>query len=72
MRIARVFKWSDDRPDHHDEIRSSDIAPHVTHECTLFALRTWNIPYRRGQERITDAFYNEVVASDDLATSVTS
>ena len=46
--------------------------PHVTHEGTLFALRTWDIRYPQGQERITDAFHNEVVASDNHATSVTS
>jgi hypothetical protein len=61
MRIARVFEWSDDRPDDYDEIRSSDIAPHVTHEGTLFALRTWDIRYPQGKERITDACYGEVL-----------
>lgn len=61
MRIARVFEWSDQRADDHDEIRSLDIASHVTHEGTLFALRTWDIRFPQGQERITDAFYGEVV-----------
>ena len=61
MRIARVFVWSDDRPDDHDEIRSIDIPPRVTHAGVLFELRTWDIRYAPGQERVTDAFYDEVV-----------
>ena len=61
MRIARVFVWNDDRPDEHDEIRSLDIARHVTHAGASFVLRTWDIRYPQGQERITDAFYDEVV-----------
>jgi hypothetical protein len=60
FRIARVFVWNDDRPDDHDEIRSVDIAPYVTHSGTLFAFRTWDIRYPPAQERITDAFYDEV------------
>lgn len=60
MRLARVFVWSDDRPDDRDEIRSVVIAPHVTHAGTLFELRTWDIRYPPGQERVTDAFYDEV------------
>jgi hypothetical protein len=62
MRIARVFVWRNEaRPDDHDEIRSLDIAPHVTHAGTLFELRTWDIRYPPGQERTTDAFYDEVI-----------
>ena len=60
MRIARVFAWNDDRPDEHDEIRSIDIAPHVTHDGAHFELRTWDIRYPQGQERVTDAFYDEI------------
>ena len=61
MRIARVFVWNDDRPDGRDEIRSAELAPHATHEGTLFKFRTLDIRYPQGQERITDAFYDEVV-----------
>ena len=61
MRIARVFVWRDDRPDEHDEIRSIDIPTRVTHAGVLFELRTWDIRYPAGQERVTDAFYDEVV-----------
>ena len=60
MRIARVFVWKDDRPDGHDEIRSVDIPRHVTHDGVLFELRGWDIRFPQGQERITDAFYDEV------------
>ena len=60
MRIVRVFTWRDDRPDDHDEIRSLDIPQHVTHAGTLFELRTWDIRYPQGQERVTDAIYDEV------------
>jgi hypothetical protein len=56
MRIARHFTWSDGRP-----VRSIDIAPRVTHAGVRFALRTWDIRYPPGEERVTDAFYDEVV-----------
>lgn len=62
MRIARVFVWSDDRLDDRDEIRSLDILHHVTYEGALFKLRTWDIRYPQGEERITDAFYDEVTS----------
>lgn len=61
MRIARVFVWSDGRPDGHDEIRSLEISHQVTHEGTRFQLRTWDVRYPQGQERVTDAFYDEVI-----------
>lgn len=61
MRIARIFVWSDDRPDDHDEIRSLDIPHHVTRDGAVFELRNWDIRYPQGQERITDAFYDEVI-----------
>ena len=62
MRIARVFVWSDaDRPDDRDEIRSLDIPHRVTHDGALFELRTWDIRYPAGEDRVTDAFYDEVV-----------
>jgi hypothetical protein len=60
MRIARVFAWADERPVDRDEIRALEIAEHVTYQGTLFELRTWDIRYAQGQERITDAFYDEV------------
>ena len=60
MRIARVFVWKDGRPDDQDDIRSVDIPHHVTYEGAHFQLRTWDIRYPAGQERITDAFYDEV------------
>jgi hypothetical protein len=61
MRIARVFVWNDDRPDEHDEIRSIDLLHRVTHEGAQFTLRSWDIRFPQGHERITDAFYCEVV-----------
>ena len=61
MRIARVFVWSDDRPDDHDEIRSIDLLHQVTHEGVHFTLTRWDIRFPQGQDRITDAFYGEVV-----------
>jgi len=61
MRIARVFVRTDDRPNEHDEIRSLDIAPHVTHEGVHFHLRTWDIRFPQGQERVTGAIYDEAV-----------
>lgn len=61
MRIARVFVWIDDRPDEHDEIRSVDILRRVTHDGAHFELRNWDIRYPQGEERVTDAFYVEVV-----------
>jgi len=60
MRIARVFVWRDARPDGHDEIRSVDIPQQVTHEGVHFKLRSWDLRYPQGEERITDAFYDEV------------
>ena len=60
MRIARVFAWADDRPDDRDEIRAQEIAEHLKYQETLFELRTWDLRYPQGQERITDAFYDEV------------
>ena len=54
-RIVRVFTWRDGRPDDRDEIRSLDIPQHVTHAGTLFELRTWDIRYPQGKERVTDA-----------------
>jgi hypothetical protein len=62
MRIERVFVWTDGRPDGHDEIRSLDIPHHVTHEGTRFELRTWHVRYPQGQERVTDAIYDEVLS----------
>jgi len=63
MRLARVFAWADERPDDRDEIRAQKIAEHVTYQGTLFELRTWDIRYPQGQERITDAFYDEITQS---------
>ena len=62
MRIARVFVWQEDgRADDHDEIRSLDIPRLVTHNGAHFELRNWDIRYPQGEERITDAFYDEVL-----------
>jgi len=61
MRIARVFVWRDEkRPVDRDEIRSLDIPHRVTHDGTHFELRNWDLRYPPGQERITDAVYDEV------------
>ena len=62
MRIARVFVWKDGRPDGHDEVRSVAIPRYATHEGTRFELRTWDVRYPQGQERVTDAFYDEAVS----------
>ena len=69
MRIAQVFVWKDDRPDDHVEIRSVDIPHHVTHDGTLFELRTWDIRYPPGQLRVTEAIYDEAVREDIQARS---
>jgi hypothetical protein len=61
MRIARVFVWNDNRPDGRDEIRAIDIPHQVTHEGAHFTLRSWDIRYPQGQERVTEAVYDEVV-----------
>jgi hypothetical protein len=62
MRIARVFVWRDEgRDDDHDEIRSLDIPHRVTHDGAHFELRNWDIRYPQGEERITDAFYDQVL-----------
>ena len=45
--------------DDRDEIRSPEIPHHVTHNGRRFELRTWDVRYPQGQERITDAFYDE-------------
>ena len=60
VRIARVFVWKDGRPDGHDEIRSVAIPRYATFEGVRFELRTWDVRYPQGQERITDAFYDEL------------
>ena len=60
MRIARVFVWSGDRPDDRDEIRSPTIPPVTTHEGAHFRLRSWDIRFPQGEERITDAFYDQM------------
>lgn len=60
MRIARVFVWKDGRPDEHEEIRSLSVAHHVTHAGARFELRSWDLRYPYGQERVTDAIYDEV------------
>ena len=62
MRIARVFVWKDGRPDDQDEIRSREIPHHVTHEGSRFELRAWDVRYPQGQERVTDAVYDEVAS----------
>jgi len=62
MRIVRVFVWRDEgRDDDHDEIRSLDIPHCVTHDGAHFELRNWDIRYPQGEERITDAFYDQVL-----------
>ena len=62
MRLARVFAWSDaDRLDDRDEIRSLELPRKVTHAGASFELRTWDIRDPAGEDRVTDAFYDEVV-----------
>ena len=38
----------------------------MTHEGVHFTLRSWDIRYAQGQERITDAIYDEVVEETEL------
>ncbi len=59
MRIARKFVWSDGRPDDHDEIVSASVDHRVTHEGVSFELHDWDIRYRAGKRRLTEAIYNE-------------
>ena len=55
MRIARLFVWSGNRRDDRDEVLSTHIPHHVTHEGARFTLRTWDVRYPAGAKRLTDA-----------------
>ena len=59
MRIVRTFVWRGDRADDHDEIISGKIAPRVLHEGAWFQLRGWDVRYRSGAPRVTEAIYDE-------------
>jgi hypothetical protein len=60
MRIERRFVWKDGRPDGRDELRSETIAPRVRHDGVTFELRSWDIRYKPGRPRVTEAVYDEV------------
>jgi hypothetical protein len=63
----RTFVWRDDRVDDRDEIRSAQIAERVLHGGAWFDLRGWDIRYRSGAPRVTEAIYDE--ASTTASTS---
>jgi hypothetical protein len=65
LRIARTFVWRHGRPDDHDEIRSEEIVRHVSHRGARFELHSWMLRFAPGQERVTDAIYNEIGSADD-------
>ncbi len=60
MRIARTFVWGDGRPDDHDEIVSLSVDHGARRDGVRFALRRWDIRYRPGERRVTEAVYDEV------------
>ncbi len=60
MRIARTFVWRDGRPDDHDEVVSPSVDPSARRDGVPFALRRWEIRYRPGERRVTEAVYDEV------------
>ena len=70
MRIARLFVWSGNRRDDRDEVLSTHIPHHVTHEGARFTLRTWDVRYPAGAKRLTDATYDEVRGSTPSQVSV--
>jgi hypothetical protein len=59
MRIARTFVWDDGRPDDHDEIVSPAVDHRARHDGVQFELRHWDIRYRPGERRVTEAIYDE-------------
>jgi hypothetical protein len=59
VRIERLFVWGDARPDDHDEVLATHIPPNVTPEGARFTLRTWDVRYPPGAERMTEATYGE-------------
>jgi hypothetical protein len=59
VRIARTFVWRDDRADEHDEILSGELTHRVFHEGSWFELRGWDVRYRSGAPRVTEAVYDE-------------
>ena len=69
VRIVRTFVWSDERPDDIDEIRSTGIDHHVRHHGVLFQLRTWDIRYPPGQQRVTEVIYDEAIRENVRARS---
>jgi hypothetical protein len=60
VRIVRTFVWRGDRADDHDEILSGEeIAQRVLHRGAWFELRGWDVRYRSGAPRVTEAVYDE-------------
>ena len=62
MLIARTFVWGEGRPDDGDEIRSLYVDHHVIHDGVDFQLGRWDIRYRPGERRVTEAVYEKVGA----------
>ena len=60
MLIARTFVWGEGRPDDGDEIRSLYVDHHVIHDGVDFHLGRWDIRYRPGERRVTQAVYEKV------------
>lgn len=61
MLIERRFVWGDGRPDEFDEIHADTIDRHLTRAGARFRLRTWDLRYRPGRRRLTEAVYDEVL-----------
>lgn len=59
VRIKRTFVWRDGRPDDQDEILFYSVDHRVTHDGVPFALRRWDLRYRAGEQRVTEAVYDE-------------
>lgn len=57
--IARRFVWGDSRPDDADEIYSDTVDHRASRDGVLFLLRDWDIRYRPGERRLTEAVYDE-------------
>jgi hypothetical protein len=60
MRIERTFIWRDERPDEHEELRADGVDHLVRRDGSLFTLRRWDVRYRPGQRRVTEAIYDEL------------
>lgn len=60
MLITRTFVWGAGRPDDSDEISSPNVDHLVTHDGVDFQLGRWDVRYRPGERRVTEAVYEKV------------